>query len=730
MEGRDVASRGDVRTVSLGFLAPLMLVGALALAVPIAIHLIGRQRAKVVRFAALDFLMGTKRKTARRLRLRERLLLLVRALVCLAVAVALAKPFTSCARKGPMVTRGPQAAVLVIDDSFASGYLLDGRPWLRGASEQARKILAQLGPEAEVAIVRTSEGADHPTELTRDHLRLRDQLLALEPSSRPADTTRALTRAAQLLGASSHARKTVFLISLAARTGFHGDDPPWGNDGPMLVPVELRPPKLPNAAITSLEVDPDPGAGSRGAVFDAEVGNFSDAAAKLELELAVGDHVVARGTLEVPAAGHATKRFIATLPAGVRTTDASVSLASGDALAVDDRRWVRASLRDDVRVLLVDGDPHTARRDDELFYTEAALRPGDREDSGTQVRTITAEELAGIDPKHRVPASGAPAQAPPIDLADFDVVVLANVAALPPERVAVLAAWVRAGGGILVASGDHVDPAAYDRTMLPLLPQSLRDPIDVTWGAAPDERDSSALHLVKWEADHPIFLPFKAGAPELASAKFFKVSLLGPTTATADRKVLARFTNGAAALVEASIGAGHTLLYTSTLDRDWNDLPIHPGYLPLLQQAVRHLARKHAVGVEAEHLVGSSVVLPTADLKKLEVRGPDGLGAVFEGDRISGRSSVRFTRTDRPGIYKVIGTDQAGATRERDELAFVVNLDPHGSDLTPAPPSMLPVSGTRTGAAPDDHRRRVELWHALAAFVLLLLLAEGLLVQR
>ena len=66
--------------MSLGFLAPLMLVGAIALAVPIAIHLIGRQRAKVVRFAALDFLMATKRKTAKRLRLRERLLLLVRAL--------------------------------------------------------------------------------------------------------------------------------------------------------------------------------------------------------------------------------------------------------------------------------------------------------------------------------------------------------------------------------------------------------------------------------------------------------------------------------------------------------------------------------------------------------------------------------------------------------------------------------------------------------------------------
>jgi hypothetical protein len=705
----------------MGFLAPLMLIGVIALAVPIAIHLIGRQRARVVKFAALEFLLATKRRTARKFRLRERLLLLVRAIACAAVAIALAKPYTSCARKGPQVTRGPQAAVLVIDDSFAAGYAIDGRPWLKSATDEARRVLTQLGPEAEVAIVRASEGADHPSELTRDHLRLRDQLLALEPSARPADTTRALARAAQLLAASSHLRKTVFLISLLARTGFHPDDPPWGKDGPTLVTSDLRPGAMPNVAITNLRVDPDPGAATRGVAFDAEVGNFGGAASKVELSLSIADRVVARGTLALTPGERKTKRFLAALPAGTRASDAMVAL-SGDALAIDDRRWVRASLRDRVRVLIVDGDPRTVRHDDEVFYLEAALRPGDREDSGTSVRVITSEELAGIEPR----AHGTPGA---IDLDEFDVVVLANVAALPASRVGVLGNWIRAGGGILVAPGDHVDPAAYDRTMLPLLPQSLRDPIDTTWGAPPEERDSRALHLVKWEADHPIFLPFSKAAPELADAKFFEIALLGPTT-SADRTVLARFTNGAAALVEASIGAGRTLLYTSTLDRDWNDLPIHPGFLPLMQQAVRHLARKHAAFGNTDHAVGSSVALPTGDLKKLEVRGPDGVGTMFEGDRLAGRSSVRFGRTERPGVYRVIGTDQTGSTHERDELAFVVNVDARGSDLNPIPATALPASGTGSGGPPVDDEHRLELWHALAAAVLLLLLAEGLLIQR
>ena len=47
--------------------------------------------------------------------------------------------------------------------------MMASKPWLRSATDEARRILTQLGPAAEVAIVRAAEGTDHPTELTRDH---------------------------------------------------------------------------------------------------------------------------------------------------------------------------------------------------------------------------------------------------------------------------------------------------------------------------------------------------------------------------------------------------------------------------------------------------------------------------------------------------------------------------------------------------------------------------------
>jgi hypothetical protein len=228
-----------------------------------------------------------------------------------------------------------------------------------------------------------------------------------------------------------------------------------------------------------------------------------------------------------------------------------------------------------------------------------------------------------------------------------------------------------------------------------------------------------------------MFAAFGKDAPGLADARFMKVLLLGPTTDTQDRKVLARYTNGGAALVEASSGQGRLLLFTSTIDRDWNDLPIHPGYLPLLQQAVRHLARTQSDARGEDHLVGRAVEIASGEVKKLEIHGPNGIAETFEGDRLAGRRTLRFGRADWPGIYTVMGMEPGGgASHTREELAFAVNLDARGSDLTPAAGPELPVagSGAATAAAPTTYR--LELWHAIAALLLVLLVAEALLSQR
>ena len=202
------------------FLAPVMLVGALGAAIPVAIHLIGRRRAPIVKFAAMDFLLSSDKKVARRLQLRELLLLAVRVLACIAIPLALAKPFTACETAGPHVTRGPQAAVIIIDNSLVSSYRLGDQTLLARAQSRARSVLDQMGPEADVAIALVAEGSTPPEELARDHLQLRDRISDIQTSARPPDTANALSRAARLLSQSNQQRKTIFLLSPLTATGF------------------------------------------------------------------------------------------------------------------------------------------------------------------------------------------------------------------------------------------------------------------------------------------------------------------------------------------------------------------------------------------------------------------------------------------------------------------------------------------------------------------------------
>jgi aerotolerance regulator-like protein/VWA domain-containing protein len=747
----------------MDFLAPLMLIGVAGAAVPLIIHLIGRRRAPIKRFGAIDFLFGTNKRVARRLRLREIILLVVRVLSCVAIPLALAKPFVSCSAAGVAVARGPQAVVILIDNSYAMGWRQHEDSLFAQAKERARHLLDELGPEADVGLAFTAEGAEAPRELTRDHLRLADAIDEARLTARPADTTQALRRAAAMLATSPHAARRIYLFSVLAATGFTPGEAPWppgAGPGLEVVPLPDAQP-LANLAITAASAEKDPDMGPRGVRVTAEIVNFGPAKVSDHgVTLAIAGRAVARGLVTLGPGEKAQKRFSATLPGDARSAEVAVEIDPPDALAIDDRRYLRVELRRDVRVLLVDGDPRTVRHDDELFYLETALRPGDRADSALAITTTTPDELQ----RRR--------------LGDYDVVFLCNVKPLDRNRVADLEGWVRRGGGLFVSVGDNVEADAYNSQMGPLLAQELRTARQVAKGPKPkDEAGGQPERIGRIEATHPVFSVFSARAAGLKDANFWKVYLLGPTEKTDARTTLARFESGAPALVEAKLGVGRLLLWTSTIDRDWNDLPIHPGYLPLVQQVARYLARTPSDRPEANVVVGRArEVAVTAEDARIEITAPSGKKTTFEGAKVKGHTSVTFTEVDEPGFYHVSGTTAAEAgpkPRLRPEADFVANLDPRGSDLRRLAPADVATGangagsaagapgGTTTGAgagpgatvgaagaasgsassgsaasgnaAPrtlEPPHRRIELWHGLAAALLLFLLGEAVLTRR
>jgi hypothetical protein len=702
----------------MSFLQPLFALGAALFVVPIVIHLIGRSRAKMQRFAAIELLLRSERKVARRTRLRQLLLLTLRALAIAAVPLILAKPFFEAESDLPAAVGGAQSAVIVLDDSLSMSLSVGGSTLLERGKARARRILDAMGRDAEVALLVASRGGSGGLpELTADRARLDRAIAEVKPSFRATDATGALRRAAQLLQSAPRPEKRVYLISDLAAHGFD-KDPPWPAGGPELVPIDVADGKpLANRAITDLRVEPAGSLGPRGVRVTVEVANFSDEPAKqLPVALRIDGKVVAKGLVDIEPQQKVQKRFFHALQRGGDEPDVGVHEVAAelahDALPSDDARFARVEVRRDVRVLLVDGDPRTVRRDDELFYLEAALHPGEHDESQLDLSTTTADELKGKS------------------LSDWDVVFLCNVKA-PAESgaVAQLREFVQHGGGLFLSLGDNVDPDAYDQAFGDLLPQPLQ-----VIRTAP--RADEGEHLQRARSGHPVLAPLIGLGKDdaLAAARFTRYGLFKPTAADGDRDVLLHFESGAPAMIEKKLGEGRVLLFASTIDRDWNDLAIQPIFLPLLQQATRYLARAPMHDPEAPALVGQrhDLTLSTGDTR-VEVTLPSGQTRTFERDRVAGRRTLGFGETQEPGVYRVAVAEKGQeALKPRPSATFVVNVDPVESNLgrlSPERLAQLASGGTATKGVRAP-RRKVELWHAMGAGLLLLLLGEALLLRR
>ena len=219
---------------------------------------------------------------------------------------------------------------------------------------------------------------------------------------------------------------------------------------------------------------------------------------------------------------------------------------------------------------------------------------------------------------------------PAADLEAFGAIFLANVNQPSPALAAALQRYVESGGGLFISVGDRVDADAWNQTAKKLLPQPLglkrsaaAAPGQGTEGETVDLRPAERLAPI--DRRHPLLAAFPAKGEGLTSARFFQFLLLAPVPDAPGRRVVLRYENGAPALVEAEVGRGRVLLLTTTVDREWTDLPIRPGFLPLVQEATRFLAGAPSGDAAADLLVGERRELALgADDRRLEIIKPSG----------------------------------------------------------------------------------------------------------
>lgn len=689
----------------MSFAAPAFLLGLAAVGVPILIHLIGRRRAPRRRFAALDYVLRSNRRVAQRLRLRQLLLLALRVLLVAAIAVMMAKPVSESESDLPALGGGAQSAVLIVDDTLSMRRIVEGETQLARAKARAQRLLTHLGVGADVAVLRVTNPSLPLPELTRDTRRVRSALSALQPSYAHATLASALILAARILASSSLPHRHVFVLSDFSAHGWI-TDPEKIVEGARLHLIDLSKGLEPaNRAVTELRTAPSDAPGPRAAQLVARLCNFSARPEQLRVTLSIDERSVARGVLPLGAWSCGSKAFQHTFERG-GVYQATVAIEP-DALREDDERYLVVEVESPLRVLLVNGAPSPIRHRDELFYLETALAQ-----RGARGQPIVARAITLADPGQLQPAS-------------HDVVVLANVGALPQGKRAELDLFVRRGGGLLIAAGDNLDPDRANRELAGLLPQELRGAVT----AAVPGSGEVAYSLGRVDGEHPALagLASEANVGGLRAARFQRVMRLSPTS-LGDRRTLLWFDDGSPALVESRRGQGRVMFFTATLDRDWTDLPIRPGYLPLMQQLVRYLGRANLEAPRRTVEVGTREPIPIVPaIRQLRLSGPGGLERSYSQRELAEKSTLEIP-VEQPGFYHLAASGQGGAPHALERDSFAANLDPRESDLRRAGAG-APGSPPREPLAVRA-KQRVELWHGVGVFLLLVLLGESFLVRR
>lgn len=684
----------------MSFLTPLFLLGLAGLAVPIIVHLIQRERKNVVRFPSLMFLQRIPYQSVRRRRIRNWPLLLLRLAALALIVAAFARPFLRREALAAVAAGGAREVVVLVDRSYSMGY---GDRWTRAVAA-ARQAVDGLAPGDRASIVLFASGAEVVLRSAADRGRLAAALATARPGPGTTRYGPALKLAGSIAGESPLPRREVILISDFQRSGWQGAEGVRLPDGVVMTPVVIGDRDTANVSVAPVSIQRSTFAGQeRVTVTGGGLNHGATAVTNLPIALEIDGRLVQTEHLNLEPGGAASISFTAFSPSA-QGTRGTVRVGP-DALAADNAFNFVVAPRQPLRVVVAERPRSDAGAS---LYLSRALSLGEDPAFAPSVKSIDGLTVE--------------------DLQRAAVVILndAPVTALAAER---LGGFVARGGGLLVAAGEHASwpapsAAAAAADVLPGMP-----------GATVDRSEGRAARLGSLEYGHAIFEPFRAARTgDFTSARFYRYRAVAPAK---DAQILARFDDGAPALLERRIGSGRALLWTSSLDLKWNDLPLKAVFLPFVHRIGTDLAayrerplwltvgevlepsRPAAVPGQARAAASRMVLTPAGARVALDGEGPEVL------------------QLQEQGFYEIRaqGRDAAAAT------VVASNVDLSESDLSPMEAADVVAGATgRAGgwaaqdaaavATDQEHEQNQRLWWYLLFAGLLLLGLETLIGNR
>jgi hypothetical protein len=602
-------------------LAPAFLAGLLAIGVPLWLHRLSADNPNRRRFSSLMFLEAGEPRRVLAKKLQYLLLLALRIGVLALLALAFAQPaLFLTARNGS--GNGARLHLLVMDTSASMAY--QGR-WNR-ARKAALDLIGSLPPSDRVQLIAADRSVKLISGASASRADVRRDVNSLAPGDFHLDYGR-MMRSVDDVVRGAKLPVVVHIVTDAQRSAL----PERFAELAPREPAELDIRDIAAGSEDNWLIAQAHGSASSG-VVTATVQSFAQSRAQKTVVLSLNGRQVQQRRAMIDAGGTAAVTFDPLdLKSGANRV--ALSLAPEDGLATDDHRYIALKRIAPRPVLLVSGD----LRGRDTLYAASAMRT--LTDLSLDVKRTSAAKLG--DEK---------------SLGAYAFIVVADAGALDAAATSRLSDYVNGGGAVLMAFG----PRSNSLTTVPLTGQAFRPVAQVGSG----QKDYAAIGAV--DSSHPAL----RGVEGLRSARFFHYAAIQPGGEDA---VLMRLDDGTPLLLEREVGDGRVLLFTSTLDRQWNDLPVHSAYVPLIAGLANHMLGGE--GFSSEGRLGSVLSLQAAGMSGGQIFNPEGKPALGLG---GGKDSVLL---DETGFYELGGGGS--------HALVAVNFDPQESDLTTMTPEEL-----------------------------------------
>jgi hypothetical protein len=742
----------------------LFVAGALAVLLPIVIHLLNKRKFKVVDWAAMEFLLDADKKNRRRIRLENLILLLLRCLAVFLIGMLLARPFLPTSVTAGLIDAAQFERIVLLDDSLS----MQARLGNESAWDLAQKrlidltnSLAQEQADNSLTLLLTSEAERRvfsAAHLGADSI---DEINATIETLQAGDGTARLDAALQeledyLSSQPANINRVVYLFTdLRRRDWKEADSAP---EAPVKVLARLS--KLVQRCyvidageeedrnLTIAEIRPE-GTLVLGvqSAFDVLVANQGTSDAReIRVKFSAEGALPVESLIDRLAAGEtASARFNFTFSGDEQAEEASRQIAprqvkvelataqqgADDRLLADSVAYFPARLVRGIPALLIDGDPSADFGRAESFYLRRALAPLGPVPSGVLADVVTESELEALA------------------LDKYQVIFLLNNYRLgdkTAENIQRLEKWVTAGGGLVILPGDQIDEQFFNSQywkdgagLSPLKLENIRG----------DESEKTWASLRVEDANHDVLKQFAGQSnPLLENVKAFRWwgATIKKEQLGKEISLVARLTDleDSPAIAEKAFGKGRVVAFCIPADADWHNWPSDPSYLLVIQDFVRHLASDRGSrglvrvgepirqGVDLTQYELDTTLTGPHDLKaNLQAAAPEG-----EGDAAGQPTvwQVAYPRAASQGFYELKLTRRDDG--RSDALLFAANVDPFEGDLKRVDRQAMEreLAGTNVqivaaaqAQALTDAGQQTEIWWYLLWAVVAVLSSEQLL---